>query len=55
MRIGNNRTMNLSDEAVAQIEAKLREIAELDAADLPQPAAELAELLGTILDEVDSP
>lgn len=47
--------MNISDEAVAEIEAKLREIAELDASDLPQPAAELADLLNTILDEVDSP
>jgi hypothetical protein len=46
--------MNISDEAMAEIEAKLREIAELDAADLPQPAAELAELLGNILDEIDS-
>lgn len=46
--------MNISDEAKAEIEAKLREIAELDGADLPQPAAELAELLGRILDQVEA-
>lgn len=46
--------MNISDETMAEIATKLREIAELDGADLPEPAAELAELLGRILDQVEA-
>ncbi len=46
--------MNISEETLAEIEEKLREIAELDPADLPGPAAELAELLGEILDQVEN-
>ncbi len=46
--------MNISDETREEIEAKLRQIAELDPSELPEPAAELAELLGTILDQVEA-
>lgn len=46
--------MNISEETLAEIEEKLKEIAELDPADLPEPAAELAELLGEILDQVEN-
>lgn len=45
--------MDISDETIADIEEKLREIAELDPADLPEPAAELAEMLSALLEEVD--
>lgn len=46
--------MNISDENREEIEAKLRQMAELDPAQLPEPAAELAELLGAILDQVEA-
>jgi hypothetical protein len=46
--------MNISDETLAEIEAKLRQIAEIDPAELPEPAAELAELLGAILDQIEA-
>lgn len=42
--------MNISDEARDAIEEKLRELAELDPAELPRPAAELAEMLSGILE-----
>lgn len=45
--------MNISDETITEIEEKLREIAELDPADLPEPAAELAEMLSALLEEVE--
>ncbi|HUF96091.1 MAG TPA: hypothetical protein VMO52_08430 [Acidimicrobiia bacterium] len=45
--------MDISDETITEIEEKLREIAELDPADLPEPAAELAEMLSALLEEVD--
>jgi hypothetical protein len=45
--------MNLSDETLATIEEKLRELAELDPAELPRPAAELAEILNEILEDVE--
>lgn len=46
--------MNISEETLARIEEKLKEIAELDPADLPGPAADLAEMLGDILDQVEN-
>jgi hypothetical protein len=45
--------MDISDETITEIEEKLREIAELDPSDLPEPAAELAEMLSALLEEVD--
>lgn len=45
--------MDISDETITEIEEKLREIAELDPADLPEPAAELAEMLSALLEEVE--
>lgn len=53
-KIGNNRVMNISEETLAAIEEKLQQLAELDPAELPQPAAELAEILSTILDDVET-
>lgn len=46
--------MNISDETRDEIETKLRQIAELDPSELPEPAAELAELLGAILEQVEA-
>jgi hypothetical protein len=47
--------MTIPDDVLENIEQKLREIAELDPAEVPEPAAQLAELLGQVLDEVDNP
>lgn len=46
--------MNISEETLAAIEDKLREIAELDPAELPEPAAELAEMLNSILEDSEA-
>lgn len=46
--------MNISDESLAEIEEKLREIAELDPADIPDPAAELAQMLSDLLDDAET-
>lgn len=46
--------MNISEETLARIEEKLREIAELDPADLPEPASDLVAMLGEILDQVEN-
>lgn len=46
--------MNIPEDVRLAIEEKLRELAELDPADLPQPAAELAELLGGVLEDVET-
>jgi len=53
--MSDNQLMNISEETLAAIETKLREIADLDPAELPRPAAELAEMLNSILDEVEAP
>lgn len=52
--MSDNPGMEISEETLARIEDKLREIAELDPAELPGPAAELADLLSAILDDQDS-
>jgi len=54
MRIGNNRTMNIPEETLAEIALKLKEIEDLDPAALPEPAAELAALLSAVLEQVES-
>jgi hypothetical protein len=46
--------MDIPEETITEIEQKLQEIAELDPADLPDPAAELAEMLSALLEELDS-
>ena len=43
--------MDLSPEQIEAIQQKLTQLSELDAAELPAPAAELANLLGDILEE----
>jgi hypothetical protein len=47
--------MDLTQEQIDQIEAVLTRLAELDPAELPEPAAELASLLSSILEEQETP
>lgn len=53
--MSDNQPMDIPEETIALIEQKLQEIADLDPADLPDPAAELAEILNTILEGLDGP
>ncbi len=46
--------MELSQEQIDRLEAALARLADLDPSDLPEPAAELADLLGAILEEEES-
>ncbi len=46
--------MDIPDETLSRIQQKLKEIADLDPADLPDPAAELAAMLNDLLDDLDS-
>ncbi len=43
--------MDLSEDQISEIEAKLAELETLDPADLPEPAAQLVAMLTRILDE----
>lgn len=52
--MGDNPAMDLTQEQIDKLEAALARLEELDPADLPEPAAELANLLGSILDESGS-
>lgn len=45
--------MDLSPERVEEIEAALQKLGELDPAEIPEPAAELVELLNQLLEETD--
>ena len=51
--MGDNQVMNISEETIAQIEERLEQLANLDPAEVPEPAAELAEMLGAILAGAD--
>ncbi len=46
--------MDLTEAQIEQLEAALKQLDELDPASLPEPAAELASLLGQILDELET-
>jgi hypothetical protein len=46
--------MKLTDSQVEQLEAALKELEELDPSSLPEPAADLASLLGRILDDLEA-
>ncbi len=46
--------MNLSDAQIEELENALEQLEQLDPASLPEPAAELANLLNRILDELES-
>ncbi len=50
---GDNRIMDLTPDQITQIEEALTKLQELDAAELPEPAAELAVLLGEILEATE--
>ena len=43
--------MDITEEQIEKLEAVLSRLEELDPADVPGPAAELAALLGSILEE----
>lgn len=45
--------MDLNQEQIDKLEAALARLEALDPADLPEPAAELASLLGAILEELE--
>jgi hypothetical protein len=46
--------MDLSQSQVEEIEQALQRLEEVDPADLPEPAAELADLLSRLLDGMES-
>ena len=50
----DNRAMDLTQEQIDKLEAALTRLRELDPAALPEPAAELADLLGSILEESET-
>jgi hypothetical protein len=45
--------MDITESQITELEEALRRLEELDPADLPGPAAELADLLSRILDETE--
>lgn len=45
--------MDLSQSQVEELEKALEQLEALDPASLPEPAAELADLLGKILDDME--
>ena len=45
--------MELDQAQIDELEAALEKLEEMDAADLPEPAAQLAELLGRLLEQLD--
>ena len=45
--------MDLSQTQMDELESALQQLEELDPADLPEPAAHLAEVLGRILEELE--
>ena len=49
--MGDNPHMDLTQEQVEKLEAALTRLEAVDPADVPEPAAELAALLGSILEE----
>ena len=50
----NNPVMELTEEQFEELETALEKLESLDPASLPEPAADLASLLGRILDEMES-
>jgi hypothetical protein len=46
--------MDLTSDQVSRIEAALEKLEEVDPAALPEPAAQLAELLGEILESTET-
>ena len=52
--VGDNRVMDLTQDQIEKLEAALARLEQLDPAELPEPAAELADLLGSILEESET-
>ncbi|HEU4916289.1 MAG TPA: hypothetical protein VFV13_06970 [Acidimicrobiia bacterium] len=46
--------MDITQEQLEKLEAVLARLEELDPAEVPEPAAELADLLGSILEESET-
>lgn len=46
--------MELSQSQIEEIESALQRLEEVDPADLPEPAAELADLLSRLIDGMES-
>jgi len=53
--MGDNPPMDLTPDQIDQLEALLARLAEIDPAEMPEPATELANLLGSILEEQETP
>ena len=49
----DNRGMELDQAQIDELEAALDKLEQMDPAELPEPAAELAELLGRLLEQLD--
>lgn len=45
--------MEFDDAQIEEIEAALEKLEQMDPADLPEPAAELADLLGRLLEQLE--
>lgn len=45
--------MEIDDAQLQEIEAALEKLEKMDPAELPEPAAELADLLGRLLEQLD--
>lgn len=52
--VGDNPVMDISEEQLNELEEALQRLSELDPADLPEPASDLADLLSRILDETET-
>jgi hypothetical protein len=52
--LGDNRLMELTQEQIDRLEAALASLEALDPSEVPEPAAELADLLGAILEESEA-
>lgn len=52
--MGDNPRMDITPEQVEKLESALARLEELDPAEVPEPAAELADLLGSILEESET-
>lgn len=45
--------MEIDEAQIEEIEAALEKLEQMDPADLPEPAAELADLLGRLLEQLE--
>jgi hypothetical protein len=52
--LGDNPVMEINPEQIEKLEAALARLEEVDPAEVPEPAAELANLLSSLLEEPES-